>query len=128
MQIKKKKGFTFIELMATITVFAVLSILIVRLNITANKNMSLQRERQNMMMQAQMLLEKYKTTKENIGSYVGEGNPGTSFQRINNYYVVVQGSIIDAQGGILHEVIVRVRREPLEVDNEVMIKSHILAN
>jgi prepilin-type N-terminal cleavage/methylation domain-containing protein len=128
MGMKKKSGFTFLELMVAISVFAVLSILVIKLYITANKNMSLQMDRQNMMMQAQMLLEKYKTTKENIGNYAGEGNPGTSFQEVNNYYVVVQGNMIDSQGGILHEVTVRVRRNPVEAGSEVMIKSHVLAN
>ncbi|WP_163193433.1 type IV pilus modification PilV family protein [Clostridium thermarum] len=128
MRIKKKNGFTFLELMVAIGVFAVISVLVIRLNITANKNMSLQMERQNMMMQAQMLLEKYKTTKENIGNYAGEGNPSTNFQKVNNYYVIVQGNIIDPEGGILHEVTVRVRRNPSEPGDEVMIKSHVLAN
>ena len=128
MSIKKKKGLTFLELMIAIAIFAVLSILVIRINITANKNMSTQMEKQNMMMQAQMLLEKYKTTKENIGSYAGEGNSGTSFIKIDNYYVVVQGTIKDVEGGGLYEVTVRVRRWPEDAENEVMLKSHVLAN
>ncbi|MDP4089595.1 MAG: prepilin-type N-terminal cleavage/methylation domain-containing protein [Bacillota bacterium] len=124
----RKKGLTFIELMIAIAIFGVLSVVVVRLNVTANKNMTLQMDKQNMMMVAQTQLEKFKTTKTNIGSYTSEGAPGNSFQNISGYYVVVQSNISDSQGGILYEVTVRVRRDPKDYENEVILKGHVLAN
>lgn len=61
----KSKGFTYIEVMMAVTIFLVLSALVVRLNITANKNMNMQIQKQNVMMEAQKCLEEYKNNPEN---------------------------------------------------------------
>lgn len=61
----KSTGFTYIEVMMAITIFLVLSALAVRLNITANKNMNIQIQKQNVMMEAQKCLEEYKNNPEN---------------------------------------------------------------
>ncbi|MBV4419776.1 type II secretion system GspH family protein [Clostridium tyrobutyricum] len=57
----RKRGFTYIEIMVALGVFMVLSIFIIRLNITSNRNMNMQIERQNMIMEAQKCIEEIKS-------------------------------------------------------------------
>lgn len=125
----KKKGFTFIETMIAITVFAVLAILVVRLNITANRNISTQADRQNMMMEAQKLMEKTKTTTVGIGTYVDENSPLNDFKQVDGYYAVVQVKNVGSQGPpTLLEVTIIVRRDAMDKNNQVVLKSHFLKN
>lgn len=124
----KKKGFTYIEIMIAITIFLILAIFVVRLNIAANKNMTKQVDRQNMMMEAQKLLEKFKTTTTPIGNYVDDNYLHNSYQQIDSYYVVVQSKNISEGPPTLLEVTVRVRKDVTDKNNEVVLTSHFLKN
>jgi prepilin-type N-terminal cleavage/methylation domain-containing protein len=127
----KKKGFTYLEVMIAITVFSVLALLVVRLNIAANRNMNAQIERQNMMMVAQKLMEKTKTTTTGVGTYVGEDSPYNYFEQLEGYYVVVQlkDAYPNQQGPTkLHEITVRVRKQIIDKKSEVVLTSHYLEN
>ncbi|WP_368490366.1 type II secretion system protein [Clostridium sp. BJN0013] len=61
----KNTGFTYVEIMVAITIFLLMSALVVRLNITSNKNINMQVKRQNLMLEAQKCLEEYKNNPEN---------------------------------------------------------------
>jgi prepilin-type N-terminal cleavage/methylation domain-containing protein len=127
----KKRGFTYLEVMIAIAVFSVLALLVVRLNITANRNMNAQIERQNMMMVAQKIMEKTKTTTTGVGTYVGENSPYNAFDQIEGYYAVVQvkEAYANQQGSKkLLEITVRLRRQIIDTKNEVILVSHYLQN
>lgn len=57
----KKRGFTYIEVMMALAVFLMLSAFVIRLNVEANRNMNMQIQRQNMMMEAQKCVEEIKS-------------------------------------------------------------------
>lgn len=124
----KKKGFTYIEIMIAISIFLILSIFVVRLNITANKNINTQVDRQNMMMEAQKQLEKFKTTTTTIGTYVDDNYLNDSYQQMDGYYVVVQSKTVNEGSPTLLEVTVRVRKNVTDKNNEVVLTSHFLRN
>ncbi|MCT8976314.1 type II secretion system GspH family protein [Clostridium sp. CX1] len=117
----RKEGFTYIEIMIATTIFLILSIFIVRINITANKNIRLQIERQNMTMEAQKLLEKFKTATTDVGNY----NNG-DYEKVDNYYVVVQSKTVSEGPPKLLEVTIRVRKNIADKNNEVVLTSHFL--
>lgn len=117
----KKKGFTYIEVMIATTIFLILSIFVVRLNIVANKNIRSQIDRQNMMMEAQKLLEKFKSTTTTIGNY-----SNGDYEKIDNYYVVVQSKTVSEGPPKLLEVTIRVRKNITDKNNEVVLTSHFL--
>jgi prepilin-type N-terminal cleavage/methylation domain-containing protein len=122
----KKKGFTYIEVMIAIAIFSILSIFAVELNIAANKNITSQVDRQNMMMEAQKQLEKFKTTTASIGTYVDDNYKDDSYQQIDGYYVVVQSKTVSQGPPTLLEVTIRVRKDITDKNNEVVLVSHFL--
>ncbi|MBV7275756.1 hypothetical protein JMF89_06150 [Clostridiaceae bacterium UIB06] len=124
----KKYGFTYIEVMIATTIFIVLSIIVVRLNIESNKNVNIQVDKQNMMMEAQKILEKSKTNPVSVGD-----NNFNSYEEINDnsgkYYYVTQVANIGTQGPpTLLQITVRVRKNVNDVKNEVILTSHFLKN
>ncbi|WP_411682450.1 hypothetical protein [Clostridium thailandense] len=124
----KKYGFTYIEVMIATTIFIVLSIIVVRLNIESNKNVNIQVDKQNMMMEAQKILEKSKTNPISVGD-----NNFNSYEEINDnsgkYYYVTQVANIGTQGPpTLLQITVRVRKNVNDVKNEVILTSHFLKN
>ncbi|MFL0195452.1 type II secretion system protein [Clostridium sp. WILCCON 0269] len=118
----KNKGFTYIEIMMAIAIFLILSAFIVRLNITSNKNMNTQVQQQNMMMEAQKLLEKFKTTTTSVGNYANN-----DYEPIDGYYVVVQYEAVSGFPNLL-QITVRVRENVSDANNEVVLTSHFLKN
>ncbi|KZL93389.1 type II secretion system protein [Clostridium magnum] len=125
----KKKAFTYIEVMIAITIFLIMSIFVIRLNIAANKKINMQVDRQNMMMEAQKLLEKFKTTTTGIGIYVDDNYLHNKYEKIDGYNVIVQVKNLNNQGlPELLEVTVRIRKDIADKNNEVVLTSHFLKN
>lgn len=124
----KKSGFTYIEVMIAITVFLIIAICVMKLNIEANKNINRQIDKQDMMLEAQKQLERFKTTTENIGNYVDDNYQDDNYEQIDGYYVIVQSRNIDKASSKLLEVTVRVRKDVTDKDNEIVLMSHIYKN
>ncbi|MFT8315604.1 MAG: prepilin-type N-terminal cleavage/methylation domain-containing protein [Clostridium sp.] len=124
----KKNGFTYIEVMMAIAVFLILAVCVMKLNIAANKNINAQIDKQNMMMEAQKQLEKFKTTTANVGNYVDDNYQNDHYEQIDGYYVIVQSKNIDQSSQKLLEVTVRVRKDITDKDNEVVLMSHFYKN
>lgn len=122
----KKGGFTYIEVIVAFSIFLVLLTIIIKLEVAGNQNMRMQLNSQNMMMEAQKLLEKYKTTKTDIGSYVDDNYIHDNYVYTDGYYVVVQSKPLDT--GILYEVTVRVRKDITDKNDEVVLQGHVLKN
>lgn len=122
----KKGGFTYIEVVVAFSIFLVLLTIVIKLNAAGNQNMRIQLDRQKMMMEAQKLLEKYKTTKTDIGSYADDNYLHDNFVQTDGYYVVVQSKSLDT--GMLYEVTVRVRKNITDKDNEIVLQGHVLKN
>lgn len=117
----KNTGFTYIEIMMAVAIFLIFSAFILRLNITSNKNMNTQVQRQNMMMEAQKLLEQFKTTETDIGD-------NSHYQQIDGYYVMVDSNNVQNNSSNFVEVTVRVRKNMDDANNEVVLVSHFLKN
>ncbi|MFA9396692.1 MAG: type IV pilin protein [Clostridiaceae bacterium] len=122
----KKNGFTYIEVMIAVGIFFILFVVIMRLDSEANKNMNRQIAKQNMMLEAQKQVEKFKTTNANIGSYSDDNNDtNDSFENIDNYYVALDSKLAGSSD-ILYEVTVVVRKTAQDKENEVILKTHVL--
>lgn len=124
----KKDGFTYIEVMVAIAVFLILVVCVMNLNIVANNNINSQIDKQNMMMEAQKQLEKFKTTTETIGSYVDDNYQDDQYEQVDGYYVIVQAKNVDKASSKLLEITVRVRKNITDKDNEVVLMSHFYKN
>jgi len=124
----KKKGFTYIELMVAISIFAVLIIIVMKVNITSQSNLNKQKTSQKMMFVAQQQIELYKTDFLDKGSYEEGFEADTS-----GYFVVVKGdntvtnnTVADNEN--LYLVTVWVRKSLTDNSNEIKLQSHILKN
>lgn len=117
----KKDGFTYVEVMIAVAVFLILFVLVMKLDIAANANLRLQGDKQNMLMEAQKQIEKYKTSKQEVGNY----DTGT-YQSVDGYYVIVHGQPVSNPAGILYQVTVKVRKNLSDSNSEVMLQSHML--
>jgi len=114
----KKKGFTYIEVMIAISIFAMLILMIMKLNITSENNLNTQINSQKMMFVAQKQLEKFKTT-ELAGNI-------PNFTLIDGYYVKVVSD--NTPGGNIYRVTVSVRRDPINTTGQVTLQSHVIKN
>lgn len=115
---KNRSGFTYIEVMIAITIFLIMSVFVIRLNITANKNINGQILRQNMMMEAQKILEK---TKNNPDS---DEYKGDSYKNIDGYYINIRSELDNVDSPNLFEITVKVRQNVDEEEGEVVLRSH----
>lgn len=70
----KKRGFTYIEVMIGMAIFAITLIFVSRLYRTTSMTMYIQQQKLKMMYTAQKVLENYKTTLNNNGSANDKGN------------------------------------------------------
>ena len=113
-----KKGFTYIEVMIAISIFAILILMIMKLNIASESNLNSQITSQKMMFVAQKQMEKFKTTQTT------EIIP--TFALIDGYYVKVESD--NAPGGNIYRVTVSVRRDATTSTGEVTLQSHFLKN
>ena len=120
----RKKGFTYIEVMIAITIFSILILIIMKLNVTSENNLNSQIASQKMMFVAQQQMEKFKTTlPTNIGSY-----PSGFQQDTSGYYVVVNGDNSVTNNIKVYLVTVWVRKNASDSSNEIKLQSHILDN
>lgn len=119
----KKKGFTYIELMIAISIFALLIVVIMKLNITSEANLNKQVTSQKMMFVAQRQIEKYKSTLKNIGTYPNDFKLDESS---GGYYIVVKcdNSVTDHTNVYL--MTVWVRKSSADNSNEIKLQSHVL--
>lgn len=114
----KKKGFTFIEVMIAMTIFALAILLVVKLNSVSTKNLNKQNQRQQMLYTAQRLMESYKSvlpTQELTGT------------TIDGFYVKVDNPII-AFGASenLYEITIHIRPTAADADDEEVLSAHVL--
>ncbi|AGY76858.2 type II secretion system protein [Clostridium autoethanogenum] len=116
----KKRGFTYIEVMMAISVFIMLSVFVIRLNIAANKNVNKQVLRQNMMMEAQRCLEESKNDPDS------RKYKGSDYKKMDGYYVNISSIQVKADSPNLFQITVRVRNNIDDEENEVVLKSHFL--
>ena len=114
----KKKGFTYIEVMMAISVFIMLSAFIIRLNITANKNVNMQVLKQNMMMEAQKCLEESKNNPDS------DEYKNDSYKEMDGYYINISSVPVKADSPNLFQITVKVRNNIDDEKNEVVLKSH----
>ncbi|QXE19805.1 type II secretion system protein [Clostridium sp. 001] len=116
----KKRGFTYIEVMMAISVFIMLSAFVIRLNITANKNVNKQVLKQNMMMEAQKCLEESKNNPDS-SEYKND-----SYKKMDGYYINISSVPVKADSPNLFQITVKVRNNIDDEENEVVLKSHFL--
>ncbi|MBC8062739.1 MAG: prepilin-type N-terminal cleavage/methylation domain-containing protein [Clostridiaceae bacterium] len=125
----KRKGFTYIEVMIAISIFAILILMIMRLNITSEKNLNSQFTSQKMMFVAQQQIESFKNTvTNNIGSY-----PNGFQLDSSGYYIVVKSDNKVTNDSVttntnLYQVTVWIRKNPTDNSNEIKLQSHVLKN
>ncbi|HEY8892277.1 MAG TPA: type II secretion system protein [Clostridium sp.] len=117
----KKKGFTYIEIMIAISIFTILIVMIMKLNITSEGNLNKQTSSQKMMFVAQQQIEKYKSTLSNIGSYENGFTQDSS-----GYYIVVRGDNSVTDNTNVYLVTVWVRKSSTDNSNEIKLQSHVL--
>ena len=111
-----KKGFTYIEVMIAISIFAILVVVIMKLNITSESNLNDQITSQKMMFVAQKQMEKFKTTYGNIDD----------FTLIDGYYVKLES---DSSPGVnLYKVTVHVKKRYADTNDVITLQSHVLKN
>ena len=111
-----KKGFTYLEVMIAISIFAILFLTIIKLNALSENNLNAQLNSQKMMFVAQKRLEEYKTTQ------VADPN----FALLDGYYVQLISD--NTPGGALCRVTITVRRDSSSTNGEIALQSHVLKN
>jgi prepilin-type N-terminal cleavage/methylation domain-containing protein len=114
----KKKGFTYLEVMIAISIFAILILAIMKLNITSENNLNSQITNQKMMFLAQKQLEKYKTTQP--------AGIIPVFTLIDGYYVKLTSD--NTPGGNIYRVTVIVRKNPTNSTGELTLQCHVIKN
>ena len=118
----KKRGFTYIEVIIAIAIFAMLLTFVIKLDNTSNMLMKNQREKLRMVYVAQLALEKFKSNLLSIGDNSIEG-----------YYVLVEGSSVDksniiSQGSSSTVSVIEVKVTVKKNKNDLEENSVILFN
>lgn len=122
----RKKGFTYIELMIAVSIFSLLVLMVMKLNMISESNMNKQMNSQKMMFVAQSQIENFKTSLgnnavvTNIGSYPDDFKPGTS-----GYYIVINGNNTITSDTNLYLVTVWVRKSSTDASTEIKLQSHV---
>ena len=121
-----KKGFTYIEVIIAISVFAILILTVMKLNVTSENNLNSQINSQKMMFVAQQQIEKFKTTLStnaavtNIGAYPDNFKPDNS-----GYYIVAIGNNTVTNNSNLYLVTIWVRISSADSSTEIKLQSHV---
>jgi len=113
----RKKGFSYIEVMIAISIFALLLIMVMKINSTSQSNLNKQINSQKMMFVAQEQMEKYKSSQLKVVET-------QDFILIDEYYVKL--TIDNTPGGNIYRVTVTVRSVPTDGSGEIILQSHIL--
>ncbi|WP_416175897.1 type II secretion system protein [Clostridium sp.] len=111
----KKTGFTYIEVMMATAIFAIFSVIVIKLNIAANSNINMQLKKQDMMMEAQKCVEEMKNDPEEYTS--------SSYKKKDGYYI---SEVAEDEGGKLFKFTVNVRIKENDDENEVKLVTHFL--
>jgi len=114
----RKKGFTYLEVMIAISIFAILILAVMKLNIVTQNNLNNQITSQKMMFVAQKQLEKYKTAQTSVTTL--------PFNLIDGYYVKLESD--NTPGGNIYRVTVSVRKKPTDSAGEIILQSHVIKN
>lgn len=114
----KKKGFTFIEVMIAMTIFAFAILLVVKLNSASTINLNKQNYRQSMLFTAQRLMESYKSVPVSAQELAGT--------IIDGFYVKVDSPISYGTSGTLFEITIHIRPSATDTDNEEILSSHVI--
>ena len=114
----KKKGFTFLEVMIAMAIFAVAILFIVKLNSASNANINRQFNRQKMLYTAQRLLESYKS--------VAPSSQELSGTTIDGYYVKVDSIIAQGSSGHLFEITIHITTHLGDTQNEEILATHVI--
>ena len=123
----RKKGFTYIELMIAISIFALLILMVMKINITSQSNLNKQMNSQKMMFVAQKQMERFKTTVSNNSTLSNIGSYENGFQEDDSgYYIVVNGNNLVTNNSNVYLVTVWVRKSPNDSSNEIKLQSHVL--
>lgn len=122
----KKKGFTYIELMIAMSIFAILVVMVMKLNMISQSNLNKQMNSQKMMFVAQQQIEKFKTTLStnaavpNIGAYPNDFKPD-----ISGYNIVAIGNNAVTNNSNLFLVTIWVRKSSTDSSTEIKLQSHV---
>lgn len=123
----RKKGFTYIELSIALAIFALLLLMVVKLNRTSESNLNRQSDNQKMLFVAQQQIEKFKTTLPNMGATANIGTYPNDFQIDNSgYYIVVKGDNYVTSNSNVYLVTVWVRKSLTDSYGEIKLQSHVL--